>query len=204
MGALLSEVLNANEDVKEKGGISRRRVAAGVAWSVPVILTTVAAPPASASPGPTPTVTATPATGSFTSGTQNMTSTVSTAHDRTGVSVPALLSLKDLQGVTGEITVVVTITPPSSTAPAISFSTVSAGTTSLSVSRSQSNAAQFKATLPAGASALEFAFSGYSYTGRKQDSGTYTVSTVITYILNGISTQMQPAPSATIVLPKAA
>jgi len=47
----LSEVLNEEIGQEEKGGISRRRVAAGVAWSVPVILTTVAAPPASASPG---------------------------------------------------------------------------------------------------------------------------------------------------------
>ena len=47
----MSEVLNAENDENEKGGFSRRRVVAGVAWSVPVILTTVAAPPASASPG---------------------------------------------------------------------------------------------------------------------------------------------------------
>ena len=198
----MSEVLNANEDVNEKTGISRRRVAAGVAWSLPVIATAVAAPAAAAS-GPTPTPTSTPATGSFTSGTQNMTSTVSTAHDRTGMVVPALLSLKNLSGVTGQVRVVLTITPPSSAAPAISFSTVSLGTSTLAITRPQSNAAEFSATLPAGVTTLDFAFSGYSYTGKKQDSGTYTVTTVITYIQNGISTQMPTAPSTTIVLPKA-
>ena len=198
----MSEVLNANEDVNEKTGISRRRVAAGVAWSLPVIATAVAAPAAAAS-GPTPTPTSTPATGSFTSGTQNMTSTVSTAHDRTGMVVPALLSLKNLSGVTGQVRVVLTITPPSSAAPAISFSTVSVGTSTLAITRPQSNAAEFSATLPAGVTTLDFAFSGYSYTGKKQDSGTYTVTTVITYIQNGISTQMPTAPSTTIVLPKA-
>ncbi|WP_159630941.1 hypothetical protein [Arthrobacter sp. 8AJ] len=132
-----------------------------------------------------------------------MTSTVSASHDRIGMAVPALLSLKNLNGVTGDVTVVVTITPPLSTSPAISFSTVTVGTTALSVSRPQSNAAQFKATLPAGATTLDFAFSGYSYTGRKQDTGTYTVSTVITYVQNGTSTQMQSAPTSTIFLPKA-
>ncbi|WP_142132854.1 hypothetical protein [Arthrobacter sp. SLBN-83] len=198
----MSEVLKDEVGQEEKGGISRRRVAAGVAWSLPVIATAIAAPSAAAS-GPTPTPTATPATGSFTSGTQNMTSTVSTAHDRTGMVVPALLSLKNLSGVTGQVRVVLTITPPSSAAPAISFSTVSVGTSTLAITRPQSNAAQFSATLPAGATTLDFAFSGYSYTGKKQDSGTYTVTTVITYIQNGISTQMPSAPSTTIVLPKA-
>ena len=116
--------------------------------------------------------------------------------------MPALLSLKNLNGVTGQVSVVLTITPPSS-APAISFSTVSVGTTTLTVTRPQTNAAQFSATLPAGATTLDFAFSGYSYTGKKQDAGTYTVTTVITYVQNGISTQMPAAPSTTIVLPKA-
>ena len=51
-GASLSEVLNEKVTSSEENGFSRRRVVAGVAWSVPVILMTVAAPPASASPGP--------------------------------------------------------------------------------------------------------------------------------------------------------
>ena len=47
----MSEVLNAEVDGREqKGGLSRRRVAAGVAWSVPVIATAIAAPAAAASP----------------------------------------------------------------------------------------------------------------------------------------------------------
>jgi hypothetical protein len=49
----LSEILNATVDGSKETGFSRRRVIKGVAWSVPVILTTVAVPPASASPGPT-------------------------------------------------------------------------------------------------------------------------------------------------------
>jgi hypothetical protein len=46
----LSEVLNAEINASEmKGGPSRRRVVAGVAWSLPVIITAVAAPAAAAS-----------------------------------------------------------------------------------------------------------------------------------------------------------
>lgn len=46
----MSEVLNAEANVSEEnGGLSRRRVVAGVAWSLPVIVTAVAAPAAAAS-----------------------------------------------------------------------------------------------------------------------------------------------------------
>lgn len=50
----MSEVLNEKVDGSEAGGFSRRRVVKGVAWSVPVLVTAVAVPPASASPGTTP------------------------------------------------------------------------------------------------------------------------------------------------------
>ena len=55
MGAQLSEVLNAEVTSGEERGFSRRRVVKGVAWSVPVIVTAIAAPAAAASPPPTPT-----------------------------------------------------------------------------------------------------------------------------------------------------
>jgi hypothetical protein len=47
-GAQLSEILN-EEVVAKESGVSRRRVVAGVAWSVPVIATAIAAPAAAAS-----------------------------------------------------------------------------------------------------------------------------------------------------------
>lgn len=50
MGAQLSEILNEELESKESG-FSRRRVVKGVAWTVPVIMATVAVPPASASTG---------------------------------------------------------------------------------------------------------------------------------------------------------
>ena len=45
----MSEVLHAKVTESEKHGISRRRVVAGVAWSLPVIATAIAAPAAAAS-----------------------------------------------------------------------------------------------------------------------------------------------------------
>jgi len=53
----LSEVLNEKVTSSNENGFSRRRVVAGVAWSLPVIATAIAAPAAAASPGPTPTPT---------------------------------------------------------------------------------------------------------------------------------------------------
>lgn len=49
-GAQLSEILNEEIESKESG-FSRRRVVKGVAWTLPVLVTAVGAPPASASPG---------------------------------------------------------------------------------------------------------------------------------------------------------
>lgn len=202
MGAHLSEVLNAKVTGGEKPGMSRRRVIAGVAWSVPVIMTAVAVPPASASPGPTPP--ATPASGSFAAGTHNVLSTVSTAHDRTGVAVPATLSLKDLGGVTGSIGIVLTISPQpaAAAAPAVSFSTVRVGTASVPVSPSTAGntfTANFSYTLPAGAATLDFLLSGYSYSGRKQDAATYAVTTVITFQERGATKQLTPNSSITLI-----
>ncbi len=52
-GASLSEVLNEKVTSGEENGFSRRRVVKGVAWTVPVIVTAIGVPPASASPGTT-------------------------------------------------------------------------------------------------------------------------------------------------------
>jgi hypothetical protein len=48
----LSDVLNTRVTSSEEGGFSRRRVVKGVAWSLPVIATAIAAPAAAASPPP--------------------------------------------------------------------------------------------------------------------------------------------------------
>lgn len=57
MGAQLSEILNEELESKESG-FSRRRVVAGVAWSLPVIATAIASPAAAASGDPIVTLAA--------------------------------------------------------------------------------------------------------------------------------------------------
>ncbi|MDV8147011.1 hypothetical protein [Arthrobacter sp. B10-11] len=49
----MSEVLNAEVTSSEEGGLSRRRIVKGAAWSMPVIAAAIAAPAASASGGTT-------------------------------------------------------------------------------------------------------------------------------------------------------
>ena len=199
-GGTLTEILNDELDTNE-GGFSRRRVVKGVAWTLPVLVTAVGAPPASASPGPT----APPSgTGIFTSEAVAMVSTGGGGpHNRTGMVVPTKLSLRDLTNVTGDVRVIVSITPQTSPAPTISFSTVKVGTAPVAITRPAANQMEFASALPAGTTTLDFTFSDYSYTGKKQDAATYNVTTTITYIQGGKSVQMTPSPSSTITLPKA-
>jgi hypothetical protein len=199
----LSEVLNEKVTSGEENGFSRRRVMAGVAWSVPVILTTVAAPPASASPGPTPAPTVTPASGSFVTGTQTITSTTSSSHHRVGATVPATLRLKDLGGVTGDIRVMLTIQPlpVAPKAPLVSLSTVGVGSFPVVVTPSTTGntfKAEFSYRLPVGAPTLDFSLSGYSYRGNNQDSATYAVTTLITFQERGATSQLTPGSGITL------
>jgi hypothetical protein len=133
-----------------------------------------------------------------------MLSSSATGHDRIGVTVPAALSLKDLGGVIGSLQVSITIAPQSaaSSAPAISFSTVRVGSTTLSFTPpTQGNTftAKFDHTLPAGATSLEFLLSGYTYSGRKQDAATYDVTTLITFQERGTTKQLVPGSTITLV-----
>lgn len=133
----MSEVLNAEIDGREeKGGISRRRVAAGVAWSVPVILTTVAAPPASASPGPTPAP-ATPTAELIAGGTTlfKVGSTGSgTGNQRSG-SCPASIRISNAGGglVTGQILFHFKVTPNAGAPVGVGIATLNGAAPSNSV-----------------------------------------------------------------------
>ena len=125
-------------------------------------------------------------------------------HTRTGVVVPTTLSLKDLSGVTGSIRVELTITPAAGQtgAPTISFTTVQLGSTAVSFTPSTTGntfKAVFTYTLPSGVTSLNFGLSGYTYNGQKKDSGNYTVSTLITFQERGISKQLVPGSSITLV-----
>ncbi|MCT9625590.1 hypothetical protein HWD94_10685 [Pseudarthrobacter equi] len=204
VGAQLSEILNEEPESRESG-FSRRRVVKGVAWSVPVIMTTVAVPPASASPGPTtPPPTPEPA-GTFSTAPQSMPTTRQGNHGRTNEVLPARLSLTNLGGLTGEVTVDLKIAPEpaSATAPRISFSKVEVGGMQFPFAPPTSGnvfTAKFKSLVPAGATTLIFVLSDYGYTGMKSDSGTYAFTTVISYVKGGVSVQMKLAPTYEFVL----
>lgn len=203
-GGTLTEILNDELDTNE-GGFSRRRVVKGVAWTLPVLVTAVGAPPASASPGPV--VTPPAATALLSPGTQNLLSTVSGGHDRLNVTVPSTLSLRNLDGVTGSISVKFSISP-SPTDPAaktVSLSTVRVGTESVAVTPKtvgNSFEANFSKTVSVGTTSLDFALSGYGFAGKKQDAAAhpnYAVSALVTFQQGGKTVQLSPV--FTIIVP---
>ncbi|MDQ0118091.1 hypothetical protein J2T22_001268 [Pseudarthrobacter defluvii] len=151
LGAQLSEVLN-EEVGKEESGFSRRRVVAGVAWSLPVIATAVAAPAAAASPPPI-SVTATWGAG----GTQY--TTVGGGNPRMSGTCPAKLSIKNTgaSSFTGTISMAITLTP---------VGTVLAG---IGVESLQPATVTAPSTFKAHASSATFSYSGSIGSGTTLD-----------------------------------
>ncbi len=114
------------------------------------------------------------------------------------MTVPATVSLKDLVGVTGNVEVQLTITPKALAIGTIALSTVHVGSTSLSISKS-GNTFTFSSTLPAGATVLTFNLSGFIYSAKKQDSGTFDVTSLITFQQGTATKQLKPVgPSITL------
>jgi hypothetical protein len=202
VGAQLSEVLNAEVTSGEERGFSRRRVVKGVAWSVPVIVTAIAAPAAAASPPPTPTV---KASATITAAAQPVpsSSVKGGGQDRPSVTVPTTFSLKDLGGVTGSIHVAITISPVTQATgdPALSLSTVKVGAAQVTLNSPNLTAnsltagantftANFDYTVPAGTAQVDFAFSGYTYRGLNKDHRTFDMTLLTTFQERGVTTQL--------------
>ena len=104
-GGTLTEILNDELDTNE-GGFSRRRVVKGVAWTLPVLVTAVGAPPASASPGPVVAAsfawgTASQGSASGPAGTKSvqgpMEFTIETGSAFTGTSVTYIVTIQGNQ-----------------------------------------------------------------------------------------------------------
>jgi hypothetical protein len=110
MGAQLSEVLNADVTSSEENSFSRRRVVKGVAWSLPVIATAIAAPAAAASPTPISATAALvgPATPNITFVSSTGTGT---GTSRTGTGPTAFQIHNTGSAITGSITGTVNIKP---------------------------------------------------------------------------------------------
>jgi hypothetical protein len=187
------DFINDEAGAKHEGGFSRRGVVKGVAWSVPVILTTAAAPPASASQ--------VSPSGFFTDTKQDMAAAGNSGNGnrRSGLLLPSKLTLNNLTNVTGKVTVTVTITPKRTDSPYIAFSTVGLGASASFAPPTSGNVfkATFVSSTPVSASVLEFSFSGYLYNGKTKSSGSYDVTTVVT---NTAGTVLTTVPATTIEL----
>lgn len=129
----MSEVLNADVDGKEETGFSRRRVVAGVAWSLPVIATAIAAPAAAASPTPI-NVTAT-----WLNGAAPQYSKIGGGGTKYSGTAPATLSLKNTgtSSFTGTVSVTITLAPVGTVLVGIGVESLTPATTSAPVSFSQ-------------------------------------------------------------------
>jgi hypothetical protein len=120
----LSEVLNEEVTSGEENGFSRRRVVAGVAWSLPVIATAIAAPAAAASGisataalvGPASAITLVSSTGTG-SGTNN-----------TGTGPTGFQITNSGAAITGPITGTVNIKPSGTVTAGAGLQSVSPGT----------------------------------------------------------------------------
>ncbi|QDG89427.1 hypothetical protein [Pseudarthrobacter sp. NIBRBAC000502770] len=129
----MSEVLDAEIEGTEENGFSRRRVVAGVAWSLPVIATAIAAPAAAASPGPIS------ATATWSYGAAPQYSKIGGGGKIYGGAAPATLSLKNTgtSAFTGTVSVTVTMTPKGTVLVGIGAESLAPAASSGSITYSQ-------------------------------------------------------------------
>ncbi|UTT68809.1 hypothetical protein NMQ03_16515 [Arthrobacter sp. DNA4] len=129
----MSEISNAGVDVEEEGGFSRRRVVAGVAWSLPVIATAIAAPAAAASPPPIS------ATAALVNGAAPQYSKIGGGGTKYGGTAPATLSLNNTgtSSFTGTVSVNIKLAPVGTVLVGIGVESLSPATTSAAVSFTQ-------------------------------------------------------------------
>ncbi|PTT64567.1 hypothetical protein [Arthrobacter sp. HMWF013] len=125
----MSDVLNAEVTSNEEGGFSRRRVVKGVAWSVPVLVTAIAVPPASASGGKFEALLDfnTPDTVNFVQQTRPAVA----GQNRPGKGPIGFHLLNKSGATSGPIVGTITITPSPATAtsdPVVGINTFSGGT----------------------------------------------------------------------------
>lgn len=171
----MSEVLNESVQKSEENGFSRRRVVAGVAWSLPVIATAIAAPAAAASGvaasvtlGAPAAITLTGATAA--SGTGPTGFDVQTGSVNTGSSVSYTITIES---------------QAQNQKALVQIGSVSAGTGTTSIPQNKKNTT-FAGTLPTtpGDHALHVALGGFRYT-ETATRGTFTYTVTLTVTIAG-------------------
>lgn len=148
----MSEVLHAKVTESDKDGISRRRVVAGVAWSLPVIATAIAAPAAAAS------AIFSIASGPFQGITYSKRGVQGQGHVRSGQG-PATLTVENTSGLAQTVSVGIV--------PTVNSGSVRAGIAIKALDGSVVNAATFDA--------------GYASTATVTVSGNQPVSRAISF-----------------------
>lgn len=202
LGAQLSEVLNAEVDSQEENGFSRRRVVAGVAWSLPVIATAIAAPAAAASPTPFS------ATAMLVSGVAPQYSKIGGGGTKYSGTAPATLRLKNTgtSSFTGTVSVTIKLAPVGTVLVGIGIESLSPATTSAPVSFAQhasSASFSYTGTIAAGQT-LDFSILyNYETVNPKPSAVTYsfvmTTSVVMTPNAGGtLSLAPTASPNPTI------
>lgn len=184
LGAQLSEVLNADVDGKEENGFSRRRVVAGVAWSLPVIATAIAAPAAAASGISATANLVNPVSSiSFVSSTGTGSGT-----NHTGTGPTAFQITNSGAAFTGAVSGTVNIKPTGTVAAGAGVQSIQAGSTTLTLgSPSYSSTHEYNATFTysggiGGGSTVNFPMS-FQYerlTGSSPSKTTYNYTLTIT------------------------
>lgn len=185
LGAHLSELLN-EEVVAKESGVSRRRVVAGVAWSLPVIATAIAAPAAAASVVPA-------------SATLGAVSPISLA-GAMSASGPTDFVVQTGTAFTGtSVSYTITIDSVKEEQKAlVEIGSASLGTGSSSPVGKSDKLTTFTGTLTtiAGSHTLPVALAGFKYSGAPK-AGTYTYTVTLIVTLSG--TTLTPATSTLTV-----
>lgn len=180
----MSEVLNESVQKSEENGFSRRRVVAGVAWSLPVIATAIAAP-AAASSGFS-------AVAAFDGAGSSVAFTELTAagQNRTGSGPTGFHITNNGSAMTGSITVLIRIEPvPQATGdPGVGIQSLTNATLT---GPSLSTASVFTAScsIPGIASnTTASVLTSFYYKGKKSQTRNFLMSLTITYPDNKVET----------------
>jgi len=188
----LSEVMNAEVTNGEEGrSFSRRRVVKGVAWSVPVIVTAIAAPAAAASPAAVAASVTLGAVGATTAAGDAgvlavqapTTFDIQTGSANTGTSVSYTITIEAVKANQKAFMEIVSASPGTGSSVKGQKLTTFTGTVSTST----------------GNQAIHVVLAGYRYSGART-SGTYTYTITLTVTVSGSSALVKTS-SLTVTYP---
>ena len=180
----MPEVSNEKVTNGEENGFSRRRVVAGVAWSLPVIATAIAAPAAAAS--------GVSATAAFDAAGSSVEYPELTAagQNRTGSGPTGFHITNNGSAITGSITVLIRIEPvPAATGdPGVGVQSLT-NATLIGPSLSAANVFTASCSIPGIASnATASVPTRFYYKGKKSQTRNFLMSLTITYPDNKVET----------------